>query len=234
MANAAVISSMPTSFIYEDLVSHVQTIQKQMIEIENILDNQWTTNKKVQNELKSRSLTFLDHMGYRTIHNCMVHEQMSKVIRNYKKNYIPKYLHEWIQFGILNKTLIAPLTDIDLQLKSTVSNYGNGQELVAYGEVIVWVASDEYPYPSQTVLRVLLTDDMEKIKMTLRKRRRFTDIELKSCIIDGNGIINEKNWSEGTPLKSDDTILSSQLFQKNCAIMGKVINKKVKYYFFFF
>jgi hypothetical protein len=231
MALATVLSPMPNSFVYEDLVSQVQTIQKQMIEMENILDNQWITNKKQQNELKSRSVTFLDHMGYRTSQNCMDHEQISKVARKYKKNYIPKYLHEWIKFGIMNENFIASLTD--LQLKSAVANYGNGQEFISHGEIIVWVGTYEDSWPRQIVVGVLLTDNMEKIKMEIRKQRQFTGIELKSCMIDENVKPNEKNWSEGTPLKSDDTILSSHLFQKNCVIMGKVINKKVKYYFFF-
>ena len=229
MAVAAVTSPMPTSFVYEDLVSHVQTMQKQMIEVENILANLWTTNKKLQNELKSRSLIFLDHMGYRTIHNCMDHEQIGKVVRKYKENYIPKYLQRWVEFGTMRKNFISSLTD--LQLKSTVSNYENGQEFVAYSEVMVWVVSCEYSVLRQTVMRVLLTDDMEKMKMKIRKRWQFTDIELKSCMIDGYATPTENNWSEGTLLKSDDTILSSQLFRKNCVIMGKVISNQVKTFF---
>ena len=225
MAVATVLSSMSTAFVYEDIVSHVQTIQKQMIEIENILANQFTANKKLQNELKSRSLTFLDHMGYRTIHNCMDHEQISEVVRRYKKNYIPKYLQQWIQFGTRKKNSILSLTD--LQLKSTVSNYENGQEFIAYGEVIVWVVSCKYPM--LRLLRVSLTDDMEKIKMNIRKRWQFADIELKSCMIDGYVAPTENNWSEGTLLRSDDTILSSQLFQKSCVIMAKVINNEVNF-----
>lgn len=228
MAVATVSSPMPTSFVYDDLVSHVQTIQKQMVEIETFLANQLITNKQLQNELKSRSLTFLDHMGCRTVHTCMDHEQISKIIRTYKKNYIPKYLHKWIEFGTMKKNFISPLTD--LQLKSTVSSFGNGQEFIAYGEVVLWV-SCEYPVFQWSTLRVSLTDDMEKIKMKIRKRWPRSDVELKSCMMDGYVTPTENNWSEGTLLQSDDTILSSQLFRKNRLVMAKIINNNVNTFF---
>ena len=114
MAAVDVISPPITSFVYEDLISRIQTVQQRMTEMENLLDNQWKTNKDIENELKSRSIVFIDHLGYRTVHKCLDHEQLIKVV----KNSIPKYFQKWIQFGIMIGNSIFPLTD--LQLKSIV------------------------------------------------------------------------------------------------------------------
>ena len=94
--------------------------------------NQWKTNKNIENELKSRSIVFIDHLRYRTIHKYLVHEQLIELVKNFKKNSISKYLQKWIQFGIRIGESISSLTD--LQLKSTVSNFENGQEFHCYGE----------------------------------------------------------------------------------------------------
>ena len=51
-------------------------------------------------------------------------------------------------------------------------------------------------------------------------------------MVDENGEPTGKSWSEGTPLKSDDTVLSLQLFQNNSIILGKLINREVKHHFF--
>jgi hypothetical protein len=232
MAAAAVISTMPTSFVYEDLVSRVQNIQNQMIQMENILNNQCQTEKKIENELKSRSLTFLDPYGNRTVKKYMDHEPINKVLRKYKKDYVPKYLQEWIKIGSMNENIISSLNECEL--KSTVSKYENGYQFMAYGEVIVWIGSYEDPWPRKILLKVLLTDQMENIKMRIKEHRQFTDIELKLSAIDQNVKPNRKNWAEGTPLKSEDTIMSFQLYQNNFVIMGKPINNKVNYYEFFF
>jgi hypothetical protein len=98
---------------------------------------------------------------------------------------------------------------------------------MAYGEVIVWVGSYEDPWPRKIVLKVLLIDTMEEIEMQIKEQRQFTNIELKSCTIDQNVKPNIMNWTEGTPLKSEDTIISSQLYQNNCVIMAKIVNTKV-------
>jgi hypothetical protein len=63
MAAGPVISTTPTSFVYEDLVSHVKEIQKQIIETDKILADQLKNKKKMHNELKSRLLTFIDPYG---------------------------------------------------------------------------------------------------------------------------------------------------------------------------
>ncbi|CAF3797800.1 unnamed protein product [Rotaria sp. Silwood1] len=83
---------MSTSFVCEDLVSQVQKIQNQILEIENVLDNQCKTEKKIQSELKSYSLTFIDLYGNRTVNKYIDHEPINKVLKKYKKDYVSKYL----------------------------------------------------------------------------------------------------------------------------------------------
>jgi hypothetical protein len=71
---------------------------------------------------------------------------------------------------------------------------------------------------------------MEKIAMQIKEQQQqqqVTNIELKSCMIDQNVKPNIMNWTEGTPLKSEDTIISSQLYRNNCVIMAKIVNAKV-------
>ena len=225
MAAVGVISPIPTSFVYEDLISKVQTVHQQMIEMENLLENQWKTNKIIENELKSRSIVFVDHLGHRTVHKCLDHEQLIKVLKNYKKNYIPKYLQKWIKFGIMINNSISSLTD--LQLKSTVSNFENGQEVHCFGEVNVSVGTSENYWPRKFHVSICLSDNMEKVIMQIKKQRIFTGIELRSSMINDDNKPTRKSWSEGTAVKSDDTVLSLQLFQNNSIILGKIIDKRV-------
>ncbi|CAF3766773.1 unnamed protein product, partial [Rotaria sordida] len=144
MTAASVISPMLTSFVYEDLVSQVQNIQNQMFQMENILDNQWKAEKKIQNKLKSRSLIFIDSYGNRTVNKCMDHEPINKVLKKYKKDYVPKYLQAWIKIDTMNEHMISSLNECEL--KSTVSKYEIGHQFITYGGVIVWVGSYEDPW----------------------------------------------------------------------------------------
>jgi len=153
MAAAAVMPTLPSSFVYEDLVSHVQAIQKQMSEIDNILDDQWKNKKNMRNQLKSHSLTFIDPYGNQMIDQHMDHESIDKLTKEYKKNYVPKYLKQWIKIGTMNENSIFLLTDCDL--KSTVSKHTDGHQFIAYGEMRLWIL-DYYKCSSQKfVLRVL-------------------------------------------------------------------------------
>ena len=65
------------------------------------------------------------------------------------------------------------------------------------------------------------------MKERLKQCREFDDVELKSCIT--NAQPNEENWNEGTTLKSEDTVLSCQLYEENCMIMAKVTKEKVNH-----
>ena len=161
MTTVDVSSPSITSFVYEDFIAQVQAVQQQMIEMEN----QCKTNKKISDELKSRSIAFVDHLGYRTVHKCLDHEQLIKVVKNYKKNDIPKYLQKWIKFGVMIDNSISSL--IDLQLKSMVSNFENGQEVHCYGEVNVWIGTSEDYWPRKIVVPACLSDNMEKVTMEI-------------------------------------------------------------------
>ena len=226
MAAAAVIPNMPTSFVYEDLIAKVQMIQNQMNNIQIVLTNRWKIEKRKRDELKSRSLVFNDPYGSRTVIKYMDHEFIHNVINKYKKDYIPKYLQQWIKVGIMKDSIILPLNDYEL--KSNVSQYKDGYEFITYGEVVVWVGTYNNAPSYRVVLRILLTDIVEKIKTRLKKFQRFTNIELKSFITNPNAEPNEKNWNEGTILKLEETIMSCQSFQNNCIIMAKVNEEKVK------
>jgi hypothetical protein len=221
----AAIPTMTTSFVYEDLVSHTQAIQHQMIEIVKFLDDRWKNEKKVQNELKSRSLTIIDPYGNSIVNKYMDHELISTVFRKYKKDYVPRYLHQWTKIGTMNQSNIVPLRECEL--KSTVSKYADGYQFVTYGEITVWARSYWNSAPLKFVLRLRLSDNMEKINIHLKKRQKCTNIELKSCIINPDAEPNEKDWDEGKTLKLEDTIMSGQLYQNNCIIMAKIFNEKV-------
>jgi hypothetical protein len=216
------------SFFYEDLVYHVQTIQYQIIQIEKFLADRWKNDKNIRNELKSHSLAFIDPYGNRTINTYMDHELISKVITTYKKDYIPKYLQQWIRIGIMEQNNISPLCDDDQ--KSNVSKYENGYEFIAYGEVTVWIGYYEDLPPKKLQLRVLPTDNMKKIKMLIEELRKITNIELRLSTIDQDEIPNKMDWERGTPVQSEDSIMSCKLYQTNCVIMAKINEEKVSYH----
>jgi hypothetical protein len=219
------ISRVPTSFVYEDLISQVELIQQQMIEMIKSLDDRWKNEKKIRNQLKSRSLVFFDPYGNRTASKYMDHELIGTIFQKYKKDFVPRYLHQWIKIGTMDGNVISPLSDYEL--KSIVSKYDDGHQFITYGEVIVWIGNYEYLPPQKFVLRVLVTDDVEKIKMQLKEQRTFTNIELKSFIINQNAKPNKKEWDNGITLRSEDTIMSAQLYQDNCIIMAKIMREKV-------
>jgi hypothetical protein len=53
-------------------------------------------------------------------------------------------------------------------------------------------------------------------------------MEFKLCVITENkGEISEKDWDENMVLKSEDTIMSCQFYQNKCAVLAKIISKKV-------
>ncbi|CAF1452320.1 unnamed protein product [Didymodactylos carnosus] len=186
MATAATRSTMPTSFVYEDLISHIQAIQYQMVEIENVLDDRYKNDKKVRDELKSRSLIFIDPYGNRTTQKYMDHELMYKVMKKYKKDYIPKYLQQWIQIGTMNQNEISPLSEAEL--KSTVSNYANNYQFITYGTVTV------------TINEITKLDkDIWNNGTTLKSEYTIISCQLYQdhCIIMAM-ISNEQNTSSGS------------------------------------
>ena len=230
VASAAAISTVPTSFVYEDLVSHVQAIQQQIIEFIKLLDDRQKYEKNIKSELKSRSLIFTDPYGNPTINTYMDHEILGTIVRKYKEEYVPKYLQKWIKIGTMHKNVIRPLSDYDL--KVDVSMFADGHRFVTYGEVTVWRGIYGNLSSKMDELPVLLTDNMEKVKMQLIAEQKVTDMELRSFIMNGNTPPTSDNWNEGKILNSTDTILSCQLYQENSIIMEQHIKVKINCTFF--
>ncbi|CAF1427889.1 unnamed protein product, partial [Rotaria sp. Silwood1] len=131
-ASTAIISKDLSSFVYQDLIFHVQSIQYQMIEIAKYLDDRWKNEQKIQKELKSRSITFVDPYGNSITNKYMDHELISTLFMKYKKNYVPKYLQKWIKIGTMNQNSISTCTDSEL--KSSVFEYPDGYQFITYGE----------------------------------------------------------------------------------------------------
>ncbi|CAF3799018.1 unnamed protein product [Rotaria sordida] len=224
-SSTAVKPTEATSFVYQDLIFHVQTIQHQMIEIEKFLDDQCKNQKKIQKELKSRSITFIDPYGNSITNEYMDHELINTLFKKYKKNYVPKYLQQWIKIGIMNQdTIISPLDEYYLKL--SVSEYPDGYQFITHGELTILIEYHEDIALQQFVLRVLVTDTIEKIKMQIQKLRKLPNIELKSFIaVDQVSRTTTQNWNEGRTLKLDETVLSSKLYEDNCIIIAKVLQE---------
>jgi hypothetical protein len=230
MAIAIPISKKPSSFIYEDLVSHVEIIQNQIIQIEKILDYRWTNEKRKHDEIKSRSLIFLDPYGNRTVKTFMDHEYINKITNEYKENYVPKYLQQWVKIGTINENIISPLATSN----STVSNYMDRCQFITYVETTIAVSCSDIHWLHHFVLPVLLTDNIENIELRIKQHLQITDMELKLCIITGDKReVSEKDWDENMVLKSEDTIMSCQLYQNKCVLLAKIIRKKVNCNLFF-
>ena len=215
----------PTSFVYEDLVSHIQAIHFQMIEGMKYLDNRWNNEEKIHDQLKSHSLSIIDPYGNPMTKQYMDHDLISTVLKNFKKNYVPKYLHQWIQFGHLIGNRIQPLKESNLS--SIVAQYRSEYPIITYGEITVWTGDWETVLPYRLSLEARLTDNMANIQMQIKGRTNQTLIELKACIIEKNSRPTQMNWDAGTTLTSEDTIMSKHLYQENCIIMVKVAMEKV-------
>jgi hypothetical protein len=228
MAASGVVPKSSSSFVYEDLVSRIQDIRNQMFKFEQILDDRCKNETNILNELKSRSLTFIDPYGNQMNDKYLDHKLINNVLKNYKKNYVPKYLQEWIQIGAINENTISSLSDF--QLRSPVSNYANDYQFICYGLITVWIGGHEYAKPYPFFLKVRLTDNMEQIKTQVAELGHCTQIQLFS-ITPGYVQPTKNSWNEGTILKSEDSILSRQLYNGKHAILAKIGEEKVDFNF---
>ncbi|CAF4570617.1 unnamed protein product, partial [Didymodactylos carnosus] len=102
MTTIAAIPAVPSSFGYNDLVSQVQAIQYQMVQMENEINSRLENETKKQSQLKFRSITFRDPYGNQMVNEHMDHELINKITRKYKINYVPKYLQRWAQIGSID------------------------------------------------------------------------------------------------------------------------------------
>ena len=228
MAAIAVDSpEIPTSFVYENLISHTQQLQNQIELANKILDDQWQNQKKTSQDFQSRSFTFVDPHGIRTNDKFMDHELINTVFRKYKKEYVPRYLKPWIKFGLVNENSITILND--QQLQSTVSKFENGTVFSSYVEVIAWVGNYQKMQPRKVLLTLLPLTNMETIKEELKKTHSCLDIELRSLNISEESITPISfAWNNGTTLKLADNIISSKLYENNNFIMAKLIERNVR------
>ncbi|CAM4973160.1 unnamed protein product [Rotaria socialis] len=159
VALTAVTPTMPTSFVYKELVLHVQTIQQKMITIAKFIDDQCKTDEKIRQKLKS------------------------------------------------------------------LSEHDDGYRFVTCGEVNISIIYREDVRPQSLLLPVLLTDNIEKIKKQIQQLTKLKTIELKSLLLKENCPMITASWNEGKTLNSNDTLLSSKLYENNCIIMVKLLEE---------
>lgn len=229
MAAVAVLSPLPTSFVYEDLVSRVETMQLQMNKVNAMIEERTKTNKKVQRQLESRSFIFIDPFGNRMINRELDHQSLHKILQKYKRDYCPRYLHAWIQIGFFNVNQIQ-VTTTD-QLKKTVSQYPDGQIFITYGKIGVRIVNEQLHLLQETYVTIVLNDNRETFENSIRELRErirgklnvITRMELKLCESDSSIEGNERLWSNGRTLEIKETVLSTQLYQKDTFIMAQII-----------
>ncbi|CAM4826121.1 unnamed protein product [Rotaria magnacalcarata] len=225
MALTRTSSKVPKSFVYEDLIFHIQTMQHQMNAMTKFLDDQCKNDGQLRKELKSHSLKFIDPYGNLTTHECFDYEMINTIFNKYKKDYVPKYLQKWIKIGKMNQNIISPFEDHELTL--SVSNYTDDYQFITYGELNISIAYGEKAPLQNLLLRVLLTDSIEKIKMLIQELKKIKNLELKSCILNQHGLSNEQCWSQSQLLNLNDTVLSRKLYEGNCGIMATLLEEKV-------
>ena len=216
--SSAVTPGPSGSFVFENLVGHARSIQVQTAEMEKIIEERCRNQRKIPEELKSRSLIFIDPYGNRLSNEYLDHQLIRKVLKKCRKELIPKYLHSWIQIGVRQGEEIEVL-QID-QLESVVADYPAGQEFLTFGELNIWIGTAEHPALAKLGLKLSLMDRMEKVREEIQKHRTFQTIELRLCRVDPSIIPTRTTWNEGKTLTSSETILSSRLFQEHCVIMA--------------
>ena len=221
MAAVATPPSPSGSFVYEDLVGKVQTIQRQMMEMENFINDRCENQKAIPPELKSRSLVFIDPYGNRLVNEHLDHQLIAPILKKYRKDFLPKYLRSWTQIGVrqVNGNIQALKLD---QLSSTVADYPNEQEFLCFGEVTVWVGDAQHLTIGKVTMKVSLIDQLEKVKEEIRKDRAFTTLELRSSHLDSSVLPTETHWSGGKGLKFSETILSSRLYEERSLLMARL------------
>ena len=219
-----------TSFVYEDLIVHTQTILNQTIEMMKHLGQQLNNEKKIEDQLKSHSLTIVDPYGNSITKQYMDHELISVVLKKFKKKFIPKYLHQWIQFGYVIENAIVAMKESEEKL--TVAQYENKYPIITYGEVSIWFGDWEIMESDELVLKMRLTDNMNSIQMQLKTRAKITPVQLKKSIISKGSVPNLDTWNEGTILHPEDTFMSGSLYQEHSIIMARIAVEKVNNRFF--
>lgn len=229
MASADVLSSLPSSFVYEDLLDHVFTIQSRLVQINQTIEEKSKTNQNVSR----RSFTFIDPFGNRMKNDEFDHWTIDKVLRKYKKDFCPKYLHSWIQIGCFDGNEIRPMRRE--QLTEIVSQYPVNQQFIAFGSIQLFILGDLSRLLQQTTLTVVLNDKRDDIIKSVRRIRPTSrkatnadeenEIQLKIGRSGVSGEFNEDRWKEGNEFEHEDTVLSAKLYENNTIVLAKVIEK---------
>lgn len=229
MASTAVLSPMPTSFVYEDLVSRIVNMQTQMIQANKTIEERSNNDKNAQRQLASRSFTFIDPFGNRIKNRYADHWTIHKVVQKFRREFCQKYLQSWIQIGLSNGDQLYPLSED--QLKQTVSTYPNDQEFIAFGTVQVFIINASHQSLQETTVRVLLNDKLEKFEKRIqdirdhikKKPNTIRQIEMRVCSSDSSNQSNEQRWNQGNICRMDETVFSSQLYQTNSVIIARIL-----------
>jgi hypothetical protein len=227
MASAALLRPSQSSFVYENLIAQVRTIQQLATGIDTTLQDRLSRQPNKRDGLQFRTFTFIDPYGNKMTHEHMDQELIGNVLRKYKKDYVPKCLQKWIKIGIRQPTKISPVSESDLRLN--LSEVTNGTEFITYGDLNVWIGRDGVAAPTMLTLQVSVMDTIEKIKTQIEERRRPGPIELKSHTLNGSKEPTEIDWQQGKAICSEETIMSLQLYQENCIIMVRPTDETVNY-----
>ena len=155
----------------------------------------------------------------------MDHEYIDSALQKFMENYVPKYFHKYTRFGHLMESEIKPLEVSKRNL--IVAKYNDPRPIVTYIEITVWLGDFKNLKPQRIILKRLLTDNIEQIRMQLTEQTKLTRMELRGHIIDKNTKPNEKNWNEGISLESEDTIMSKELYEDDSIIMANVAMEMV-------
>lgn len=220
MALIGVSQPMRESFTYGDFISHVQAIQQEMNDIAKYIAEQCKNTTSIPKELKSRSLTFIDPYRNPITNQYMDHEAIGTVFKNFKKEYVPKFLQKSIQLGRIKWDVISQLSEQESSQR--IHEYPDGAQFVTYVEVIVSVLSHDCQLSDRIALKVPVSETINNIKIAIETMKKREISEFKSYKIDPRAPINETFWNEGQLLSLNDTILSCKLYEGNYMLMAKV------------
>ena len=229
MATSVVVPQLPTSFVYENLVARVQTMQNQLIRANQMIEERAKIDQNLRRQLNSRSFVFVDPFGNEMINQQLDHLTIHKVTQKFKKEYCPRYLHSWIRIGLFNNNEIHPLTED--QLHQTVAQYPNQQKFVAYGQVRIDIFNEQCYLLQKNFIDVLLNDKREKFQERIEKLREnvkkkqqvIGKLELKVWQPDSSNETNKNHWNEGKPFGDNDSVFSTRLYETNSFLMAKIV-----------
>ena len=229
MASTAILSPMANPFVYEDLVSRIITMQTQINQINQIIDEHSKNDKIIQRQLAARSFVFIDPFGNRMKNRYVDHWAIHKVVQKLKRGFCPKYLQPWVQIGLIKNHGVCPLDEN--QLKQTVSEYSNEQEFVAFGKIKILMVNERCQLLQEFFRNALLNDTLKKIEMEIRNIRdqikkkpdSITKLEIRLCQSNLSDASNEHHWVQGKVCPMDETVFSNRLYETNLWIMARVV-----------